>query len=154
MEESSYLSNGLTSEEYKSKMLEAIEGNPIIKCQTEELLFGSAEKTCLNTTNNGNAEIVCNLDRIESSNIEEKYRIIHHEIAGLAGIEVNETESSDYFYSNQITANLEEQLVKKLAIKKSSEFGIEMANIPAGTFLMSYSTDFTIALERKSITLH
>ena len=89
--------NGLTSEEYKSKMLEAIEGNPIIKCQTEELLFGSAEKTCLNTSNNGNAEIVCNLKRIESSNIEEKYRIIHHEIAGLAGIEVNETESSDYF---------------------------------------------------------
>lgn len=134
--------NGLTSEEYKAQMLEVIESNPIIKCQTEELLFGSAEKTCLNTTNNGNAEIVCNLDRIESSNIEEKYRIIHHEIAGLAGIEVNETESSDYFYSNQITANLEEQLVKKLAIKKSADFGIEMANIPAGTFLMSYSTDF------------
>ena len=97
-------------------MLEVIEGNPIIKL-SDGRTFGSAEKTCLNTSNNGNAEIVCNLKRIESSNIEEKYRIIHHEIAGLAGIEVNETESSDYFYSNQITANLEEQLVKKLAIK-------------------------------------
>ena len=129
----------LDQESYNQKMLEAINSKPTVKCQKDILSLGSAEKTCLNTIVGEKTEILCNLDRINDLSIEDQYKIIHHEVAGLAGIEVSEGEQSEYFYSNQVTSSLEVQMVKKLAIKKSAILDIDMANIPAGEFIMGES---------------
>jgi hypothetical protein len=103
---------------YKTNMLKAIEVSKIA-CTNKALKYNGAEKTCVNFKTNSNAKwIVCNSDRLKQLSTDDKYKIIHHEYAGVAGIEVNKDEESDYTLSNQISAYLEEQVVKRLAVKQ------------------------------------
>jgi|GEM_PF-2314576 len=108
----------LTHNEYKKKMLEAIERS-LISCVNDTLKVGDAEKTC---TNHGN-HIQCTRKEIKNLSAEEKYKLIHHELAGIAGIEINnESEESQYFISAQLSAFLESKVVKKLSIHKKDTF--------------------------------
>ncbi len=50
----------------------------------------------------------------------DQYVLVHHEYAGLAGIEISKGEDSDYQVSNQISGYLENQVIKKLAVKPSN----------------------------------
>jgi len=124
-------------ESYESKMLDVLDGETKISCVSRGIELMNVEKTCINFEN----KIECNYDRFMTLNSEEQYILIHHEYAGLAGIEVNESWSSDYFYSSQLSLFLENQVVKKLAIKKNNFPDLEMAFIKAGDFIMHYSKD-------------
>jgi hypothetical protein len=79
---------------------------------------GEAEKTCKNFIGRqGLARIECNTKRFLETDESDQYILVHHEFAGLAGLEVNQGEDSDYQISNQIAAFLEDQVTKKLVIK-------------------------------------
>jgi len=64
--------------------------------------------------------ILCNLERFVSTADSQQYRLIHHEYAGLAGVERNEGASSDYVISSQITDFLVPETVLRLSVKKPS----------------------------------
>lgn len=76
----------------------------------------------------GQPKIICNIfrfnkfsDDIRYSNLDtEQYRLIHHEFAGLVGVEKNEGAISDYYFSSQVSANLEKTEIFRLAIKNTN----------------------------------
>ncbi len=82
-------------------------------------------KTCrgFRSVKDKQLHILCNLERFESLSQSKKYRqarkyrIVHHEYAGLVGIEKNNGAHSDYYYSKQITGKLKEEKVLRLPIK-------------------------------------
>ena len=77
----------LTEELYKQEILEAVKKS-ILSCTTDKVLVGSAEKTCRNFVDNkGTTQIQCNFDRFNSTEEKEKYKLMHHEFAGVAGFE-------------------------------------------------------------------
>lgn len=69
----------------------------------------------------GRAHILCNISRFNFTTQADQYRLVHHEYAGLAGLEQNEAEASDYALSSQITDYLKPQIVLKLAVLDPSE---------------------------------
>ncbi|MGK5084953.1 hypothetical protein WDW37_16820 [Bdellovibrionota bacterium FG-1] len=62
--------------------------------------------------------MLCNSDRFKATSPSEQYRLVHHEYAGLAGVEQNMGASSDYEISNQITDYLVPETVLRLSVKK------------------------------------
>ncbi len=62
--------------------------------------------------------ILCNTERFRRLSASEQYRLIHHEYAGLAGLEKNSGASSDYHYSRQITDFLKPETVWRLSVKR------------------------------------
>ncbi len=106
----------LTKDEYEFPMLTALKLGRV-SCTDEKLFVGKAEKTCINFPEEDFIE--CNVDKFMNTDEEGQYRLVHHEYAGLAGIEVNnESEASDYFLSDQISRKLKWEIVKKLPIHK------------------------------------
>lgn len=53
----------------------------------------------------------------KSTDETEQYRLVHHELAGLANVEVPDEGDSDYRVSNQITGFLQTVVVKRLSIR-------------------------------------
>lgn len=82
----------------------------------------SKPKTCKGyfAARDGKPQIICNISRFTDMNETDKYRLIHHEYAGLAGIEHNSGSESDYEISKQLSEYLEKMLVVKLAVRKVS----------------------------------
>ena len=84
---------------------------------------GYSPKTCrfdvIETAN----YITCDRDKFQSTSESDQYVLIHHEFAGLAGIEVPDGEDSNYSVSNQISEYLVDQVVKRLAVKASAPTG-------------------------------
>lgn len=109
---------------YKSKMLEAL-GNYSISFTTNKVTVGNYEKTCANSIDaSGKRNIICNSDRFASAhknNINYIYRTIHHEFAGLAGLEPNSGEDSNYTISEQISGYLNWEYVKRLPVVKNPD---------------------------------
>jgi hypothetical protein len=68
----------------------------------------------------GMPHILCNSERFLATSEAAQYRLIHHEFAGLTGLEQNVGASSDYSLSNQITAFLATETVLRLSIKKNA----------------------------------
>jgi hypothetical protein len=64
--------------------------------------------------------ILCNVERFKALTEAEQYRQIHHEYAGLVGVEKNEGAASDYFLSQQITDSLTLQPTLRLAVRSAS----------------------------------
>ena len=130
------LKQDVSIEEYSTKMRDLLY-RAQISCTTKELFVGKAEKTCKNFMDNGVPRIVCNIDRFANTSIEEQYILVHHEYAGLAGLETNTGEASTYTISNQISHFLDEKVVTKLAItfddtlrKKTLDTFLKEANDP------------------------
>lgn len=67
------------------------------------------------------AYITCLKESFEELTDAEQYQQIHHEYAGLARLEQDYEDDSDYSLSKQITSYVELQLVSKLAVKKVSK---------------------------------
>lgn len=88
-----------------------------ISCTDQVLKIGQAEKTCVNYPHMAEPQIICNASRFLNATEENQYVLVHHEYAGLSGFEVNHGTESDYQISNQISYFLENQIVKKLAVK-------------------------------------
>ncbi len=89
---------------------------------------GGKAKECVNfyDANEKVNRIQCDLTKFYSGlknpeNDPVQYRITHHEFATLAGFEKPNSDDSNYALSSQITAFLEDQLIKKLAIKPSAK---------------------------------
>jgi hypothetical protein len=113
------LPEGLTTEQYNTRMQQQM-GRAKITCTTEPLLIGRAEKTCRNNVReDGTPYLECNVLRFMASSESDQYKLIHHEFAGLAGLENNIGEASNYQISNQITGYLENEVVKKLAVRSN-----------------------------------
>jgi hypothetical protein len=106
-----------------------------IQCVSDKVLVNGAEKTCRNDKDpqTGAASIVCNIDRFNQTGDSDQYVLVHHEYAGLAGIEVNDGQDSQYPISNQISGYLENEIVKKLAIKPTIAGNITV-NLQCDTF--------------------
>lgn len=113
------LPDSISKIEYKDKMLEAI-NKSVVSCTTQKIVIGLAEKTCKNTmSKEGTSLIECNLDRFNALSASEQYQLIHHEFAGVAGFEINQSEASDYRISSQISDFLKEEIVLKFGAKPS-----------------------------------
>lgn len=113
------LPTSISKAEYKNKMLGAIHRS-VISCTSHSIFIGRAEKTCRNTTaEDGSSLIECNVDRFKAISSLEQYKLIHHELAGVAGFETNQNEESDYRISSQISDFLTEEVVLRLGVKPS-----------------------------------
>lgn len=103
-------------EDYKKKMLQNIKESSI-NCIDEILKIDSVEKTCLNTIIGSKKTITCNLSRFSKVTFEDQYKLVHHEYAGLSGLENNHgTWESNYRISSQLSQFLEEVTIKRLSI--------------------------------------
>jgi len=109
---------GRSLQRYNSLMPQMI-ANARVSCTEQIIQVGNAEKTCTNFQDpHLGPQIVCNAHRFLSTSESAQYILVHHEYAGLAGLEMNKGPDSDYSISNQISEYLEDRVTKKLAIKK------------------------------------
>lgn len=113
------LPTGLSYEDYVLAMESVLLDYKITFTSTPIFVHG-AEKLCRNFIDlDSNRQILCNSARFNESyknNIDDIYRLIHHEFAGLAGIEVNSGQTSDYVISNQISGYLKYEQIKRLPV--------------------------------------
>lgn len=115
------LPQGVDLATYSHNMLSNIEATKV-SCTDKKLFIGNAEKTCANyRSSNGSLSVKCNSTRFMNTSESDQYVLVHHEYAGLSGLEVNKGEASDYRISNQISEYLQDQVIKKLVIKKPSK---------------------------------
>lgn len=138
--------DGIKTSQYTGSMLNAI-FTAKISCVSEKVYVGAAEKVCKNYIDNtGTFQIICNRQAFLELDyrVAEEYRLVHHEYAGLAGLEVTSEEGSDYRISNQITSYLKDQVVKRLAVKPTipgvvscSSLDRSEGKIPDGTRCMT-----------------
>jgi len=119
------LSQNMSLNFYSQAMLTQIK-KAKIKCVSEgddgyPVEIEGTQKVCrfdLDLTTN-NSFIKCDSLKFNSLNETEQYVLVHHEFAGLAGIEIPNGDDSDYSISNQISAYLVDTLVKRLAVHPS-----------------------------------
>ena len=115
------LPKSISYNEYITSMSNVLQAQKvIIGFSDEKVIHGDTEKTCKNYIDKDTLEmhILCNISRFENTKDSDQYRLIHHEYAGLSGIEYNEGAASDYNISTQITDFLTYETVFKLAVKK------------------------------------
>ncbi len=123
--ESLNFSSGINPEQYKRSMLKAI-STAKISCVSEKIYVGSVEKFCKNYVDAlGRGRIRCNREAFlalgAGQGAPAEYRLVHHEYAGLAGFEMTTDEGdSDYRISDQVTALLESQIIKKLPMSSNN----------------------------------
>lgn len=102
----------ISLERYKREMLNAL--------RNYHIAFDGAKKTCANHVDAvGENRISCDSAKFDETlkrSVDDTYRLIHHEFAGLAGLEVNQNEDSDYRISNQISGFLQFAVVKRLPV--------------------------------------
>lgn len=74
-------------------------------------------------------QITCDFAKFQSMNESDQYVLIHHEYAGLAGLEIPNGDDSNYQISNQISGYLMDVVMKKLTIKPSAP--VPISCVPA-----------------------
>lgn len=93
--------------------------------------------------------IFCNISRFAKTSEADQYRLIHHEYAGLASLERNDGEASDYIISKQITNYLRPEQVLRLYIppkrplppKIETSYLLKNPQHPGSGLLFSYTSD-------------
>lgn len=90
-----------------------------------KVLVNGQPKMCRGfvSVKDGLDHLLCNSDRLKAATPADRYRLIHHEYAGLAGVEQNVGASSDYQISDQITDYLVPETVWRLSVKKPAVLG-------------------------------
>lgn len=117
----------VTADTYSQAMLQQIAGARVTCVGPGDSGYpvqvnGSA-KECLNFIDElGVSRILCDRAKFYSEmanpeNDTAQYRIVHHELASLAGLEIPNGDDSTYTLSKQITQFLEDQIVKRLAVR-------------------------------------
>jgi hypothetical protein len=102
--------------QYNVAMLSAL-AQADISCSDEKIQIGIKEKTCENFRDAaGVAHIKCNRKAFSETDADDQYILVHHEYAGLAGLEVAPDGDSHYTISNQISGFLENQVVRRLVV--------------------------------------
>jgi hypothetical protein len=110
------LSSTVSLADYQTKMNSALTDG-VVSFTTNTITVNGVEKACMNQP--AQKLIQCNVDRFNATTESEKYVLVHHEYAGLAGLETNTGAKSDYSISEQLTASLEKVTVLKLAVKSA-----------------------------------
>ncbi len=115
------LPKGISSDQYSNQMLRMI-SQAKIKCVSSgdlgyPVMVLGTPKTCRFDKLEEISSITCDINKFKSETESDQYVLIHHEFAGLAGVEVPNGDDSEYFVSNQLTEYLVDQVVKKLALK-------------------------------------
>jgi Fe2+ transport system protein FeoA len=119
---------GVSLDQYNESMLMEIK-DAKISCTTEILRVDGAEKTCENHFDSKKVpKIVCNMARFMATPEADQYVLVHHEYAGLAGLEVNRGPASQYQISNQISEYLVDEVEKKLAVKRNTRLSYRLAD--------------------------
>ena len=112
------LPRGLTAAKYKATMSSAI-SKSVVSCTDKTIKVRGVEKQCVNLKRDGRKpSIVCNRKSFNGSSAREQYLLVHHEFAGIAGLETNKSEESEYEISNQLSSYLIVRKVAKLALEK------------------------------------
>ncbi len=85
-----------------------------------QVIVNGQPKTCrgFQSKKDRSLHVLCNIERFAGTSEAEQYRLIHHEYAGLAGLERNIGASSDYVISNQLTDYLVPETVLRLSVNK------------------------------------
>ncbi len=137
------VSNDVTLDAYEKKMREFLSPGFVEVFFVEkddptdselQVVVDGKPKTCRGffSKQTNKPTIICNLYRFKIKTRAERFRLIHHEYAGLAYLEKNDGSLSDYTLSNQITDKLEFEIVLKLPIKKKVEVP-KTPNAPIGS---------------------
>lgn len=135
------LPEGVTLPQYNEQMLAAIHSAKV-SCQEAPVLVAGAEKTCRNFLDeHGAPAVTCNFARFNETGEANQYVLVHHEYAGLAGLEMNEGAASNYFLSKQISAYLARETVKRLALKKPAPAAPIDLRAAFGEFLGRYKIE-------------
>ncbi len=117
------LPQNVTLNQYNQTMVEQIKITKV-NCvgkgdQGYPVNYQGTPKICVFNFNSvSGSKITCDFEKFNQISIDDQYVLIHHEYAGLSGIENPSEDVSNYQVSNQIAAFLEEQTTKKLVVKK------------------------------------
>lgn len=117
------LPSGISVEQYSNAMLDEI-ANVKIECvgqgdQGYPININGVSKVCRFDKDSNGSQITCDFIKFNATDESDQYVLIHHEYAGLAGLELPNGSNSDYTISNQISGYLQDQVVKKLVVKKA-----------------------------------
>jgi hypothetical protein len=112
------LEDSVTIADYEEKMTTAIRETQVT-CISKPIMVENKEKMCVNfITDESIPMMICNSKQLLEKDINDQYLIVHHELAGVAGLESGSADgTSNYSLSNQITAFLEREIVTRLAVK-------------------------------------
>lgn len=122
------LPENVTLNQYNTSMLDNI-GRAQVSCTDDAVKIGKADKTCkFFWDDSGVPQILCNRTLfVKETKEDAQYVQVHHEYAGLAGLEVPDGEDSKYPISNQITASLENQVIRHLVVRSPGAKAISTA---------------------------
>jgi hypothetical protein len=134
------LPNGISTALYSERMLAEM-GAAKVRClgphdEGYPILVNGAPKVCRFDRSNVGSMINCDLDKFNSLNESDQYVLIHHEFAGLAGVEIPNGDDSHYEVSNQISGYLADKIVKSLVVKAQAIAACRLLNsaqVPVGT---------------------
>jgi hypothetical protein len=130
----------LSVAEYESRMSEILQPKQVQVTFVENdasadeelrVIVDGKPKTCRGfiSVKDHRRHIVCNIPRFKSISDAEEYKLIHHEFAGLAGVEHNDGATSDYEISKQITDFLTEKKELKLGLKKKQIMQVDQTQV-------------------------
>jgi hypothetical protein len=163
----------VSPEEYSARMSYFLKKTPLptgavkpetaIECVHHPIEVQGIEKVCRFDLASYGPKITCNAEVFLDKNTmtaDAQYQLVYHEYSGIAGFEVPSNSQSTYLYSNQISAFLEDQVVRKLAVKPLAsdpsqlvEFPyIEFESIPAGA-KMVFTKPFVVPAGRSGVLL-
>jgi hypothetical protein len=112
---------GITLKEYSSSMLSQIDVAQIRCVGAGDVGYpvnvGQTPKACRFDRSPDLSQITCDYAKFSLISESDQYVLIHHELAGLAGIEIPKGPDSNYDVSNQISGYLQDTTVKKLVVR-------------------------------------
>jgi hypothetical protein len=93
-------------------------------------------KICKFVRKHAKASILCDFGKFQSISEADQYTLIHHEFAGLAGVEKPNGADSSYTVSNQISEFLVSTVVKRLAVKPGAKLEDELVTVKVRAFVV------------------
>lgn len=115
----------LSVAEYKDLMLQQIQ-KAKIKCvglgdQSFPVEIDGTPKVCRFDLSEDESVISCDFEKFQSMNESNQYVLVHHELAGLAQIELPNGADSYYAISNQLVSFLADVVIKKLVVRNEQK---------------------------------
>lgn len=118
------LNDNMPVKQYSDSMLNSI-GNAKVRCVTNgdegyPVSVDGLAKVCRFDNNEKGMMITCDFNKFQAMKETAQYVLVHHEYAGLSQVEIPNGSDSDYSISNQLSAFVVNEVVKKLSIKPAT----------------------------------
>lgn len=127
---------GISVEQYSSKMIEVIQKTKIRCVGAHDLGYpvevDGTPKTCRFDKRAHETRITCDFQKFRFLSVSDRYVLIHHEYAGLSGIEQPKGDDSTYEVSNQISEFLENNA---LSVKTSQNMQRDGCRLVSDAFV-------------------